>query len=242
MPRIGETAVNQASFGFSRQRLADFQASEYTLVELHIDCSGTMAGFESQVEVVIQNVIEACRRSPRAGNLLVRVVLFASGINEVHPYKLLKEIRSDEYSGVIRCGGMTSLRDTTRDMFSSIASSAKTMRDADYEVNAIGFVITDGEDTSSTSGPQQVMQACKDLVASEVVDSYRSIIISINNADPRFHSAMQQFASQCGFDQVVDVGNATPAALAKLGDFVSQSISSQSSSLGTGAPSQPVTF
>jgi uncharacterized protein YegL len=241
MPKIGESSV-QNSVGFSKQRLSDFHASEYTLVDINVDCSGTMSGFESAVEAAVQNIIESCRKSPRAGNLLIRISTFGSSIHQVHDFKLLKEILPSEYAGAFKAGGMTCLRDAGLEMFLGIRNNAKSLRDHDYEVNAIGFIITDGEDTCSTSGPNAVADACQELVLSEVVDSYRSIVISINNSTDRFRAAMEEFARTCGFDQVVDAGQADPKSLAKLAEFVSQSISSQSSALGTGAPSQPVTF
>ena len=47
---------------------------------------------------------------------------------------------------------------------------------------------------------------------------------------------------EAGLSQFVDAGDATPQRLAKLAQFVSQSISLQSRALGSGAPSQPLTF
>ena len=40
--------------------------------------------------------------------------------------------------------------------------------------------------------------------------------------------------------QYIDAGAATKGKLAKLADFVSQSVSSQSQALGTGGPSQNI--
>lgn len=45
-----------------------------------------------------------------------------------------------------------------------------------------------------------------------------------------------------GFTQYVEVDNATDAKLAKLADFVSRSVSSQSQALGSGGPSKALTF
>lgn len=241
MPKIGETST-VSNFGFSKQRLADFNASEYTLVEIFVDSSGSISGHENAVEAAIANVIESCRKSPRAANLLIRVVTFGSNITVIHESKLLKEIVPDEYRATIRPFGMTCLRDAAVNMYSSIAAAADDLRKNDYEVNAIGFIITDGDDTCSKHGPQAVASAAANLLSSEAVDSYRSVIISINNSSSHFQSAMAAFAASCGFDQVIDAGNADPQSLAKLAEFVSASISSQSSSLGTGAPSQPVSF
>ncbi len=50
------------------------------------------------------------------------------------------------------------------------------------------------------------------------------------------------FKDEAEIDQYVDAGDATPTKLAKLAEFVSQSISSQSQSLGSGGPSQNLNF
>ncbi len=241
MPRIGESAV-QSAYGFSKARLADFGATEYTLVVIRADSSGSIAGHAGAIEAAIQNIIESCRKSPRAGNLLVSVGTFDSGLHEIHDFKLLKEIADNEYAGSIIPRGMTCLRDSAVDMYRKFEVGAKDLRNHDYEVNAIGFILTDGEDTASSYGVAAVAQACKDLVISEAVDSYRSVLIAINNSNPHFHQKLAEFAKDCGFDQVIDAGDATPKALNKLTQFVSQSISSQNGVLGTGAPSQPTTF
>lgn len=242
MPRIGEQSVAQASYGFSKTRLADFQSSEYTLVDIWADASGSVKGHQDKIESAIQTAVESCRKSPRADNLLIRFGVFGSNVCIVHDYKLLKEIKPNEYLNSIVPQGMTALRDAASQMFTGFRDAAKSLRDHDYEVNAIGFIITDGEDTASVTGPAGVKTSRDELVSSEAVDSYRAVIIAINNSTPQFRVAMEKFADGCGFDQIVDVGNATPEALAKLAKFVGSSISSQSSSLGTGSPSQPVSF
>ena len=48
--------------------------------------------------------------------------------------------------------------------------------------------------------------------------------------------------TNCGFTQYVAIADANATTIAKLGDFVSRSISSQSQALGTGGPSQSLTF
>src|SRR5262249_5361889 len=53
---------------------------------------------------------------------------------------------------------------------------------------------------------------------------------------------LQDFQNDVGITQFVDVGSVTPGKLAKLGEFVSQSISSTSAALGTGQSSKPISF
>ena len=60
--------------------------------------------------------------------------------------------------------------------------------------------------------------------------------------DQTLSRILTDFSKTAGFTQYVELGNANAATLAKLADFVSRSISSQSQSLGTGGPSQSLTF
>ena len=53
---------------------------------------------------------------------------------------------------------------------------------------------------------------------------------------------LQGFQQAVGIAQFVDVGGVTPGKLAKLAQFVSQSISSTSAALGTGQGSKPISF
>ena len=54
--------------------------------------------------------------------------------------------------------------------------------------------------------------------------------------------ALEAFPKDAYLSQFVDIGDATPGKLAKLANFVSESVSSQSQALGSGAPSQAINF
>lgn len=53
---------------------------------------------------------------------------------------------------------------------------------------------------------------------------------------------LTELKDKAGFTQYVYAGNCSPQTLAKIGQFVSKSASSQSKALGTGGPSQALTF
>jgi hypothetical protein len=55
-------------------------------------------------------------------------------------------------------------------------------------------------------------------------------------------SYLENFRINAGLDEYISIGDATAGKLAKLAQFVSQSVSSQSQALGTGGASQPVSF
>ena len=67
-----------------------------------------------------------------------------------------------------------------------------------------------------------------------------TILVGINVDDCK--DELNDFKDEANLTQFVDVGDATAQRLAKLANFVSRSISSQSQSLGQGGPSQQLTF
>lgn len=232
----GTTAGN---FQFSGVRPEKLGAVEYTLVTMVTDKSGSVNGFENEILKVKKTVVAACRKSPRAEFLMMRNVEFNSDIEEIHGFKELSTIDENAYQPP-DCHGGTALYDAT---FSAIAATneyAKTLSDAEFSVNAIVFVETDGENTRSVQTPASIAAEIQRGVQNEWLESILVILIGVNAA--RYKAELTKFQQDAGLHQYVDAGSATPATLAKVADFVSKSVSSQSQSLGTGGPSQPLKF
>ena len=53
-------------------------------------------------------------------------------------------------------------------------------------------------------------------------------------------TALENFKERAELSQYIDMGDVTEGKLLKLGGFISQSISAQSQTVGSGQPSQPV--
>ena len=139
-------------FQFSGVELDKLGASGYTIVTIVQDTSTSVTDFKDDMEKTLKQILEACAKSPRSEQLLLRLVEFNSSLNEIHGFRELRTI----------------------------------------DAGVIDF--------------------------------------------------LNGFKDEAGFDQFVEMGAATPAKLAKLAAFVSQSVSSTSQALGTGQPSQPLTF
>jgi uncharacterized protein YegL len=226
-------------FQFSAVRPETLGATEYTLVTLALDKTGSVIPFATDLFKVKKTVIDACLKSPRADYLLVRVLEFNTQVDEVHGFKPLSEIDPALYT-TPTCGGMTALRDATFASVSATNAYAKTLGEQDYLVNGIVFVCTDGGDNQSRTNTADVQAEIKKGVASEYLESLRTILIGVNTQ--ACAGLLQSFQQECGIEQYVDIAEATPQKLAKLAEFVSRSISAQSQSLGTGGPSQALTF
>jgi len=249
MPRFSETDPNRMEFGkigqsnfkFSGIRTEHLGASEYTLVNIGVDISSSVNDFAKELRDCLILAVESCKKSPRSDNLLLRVFLFSSslseGIQEIHGFKPLGEINPSDYP-VLRPSGGTPLYDAVYSAVGSTNAYAKKLYDDDFMTNAINFIITDGEDTASHMKPQAIRKEIKRALKDEFIESVISILIGINTA--QYKSYLDAFKTDAELDSFIDAGDVTPGKLAKLAEFVSQSVSSQSQSLGSGGPSQNV--
>jgi hypothetical protein len=229
-------------YGFSATRIADLGAAEYTLVAIAADRSGSVAAFAADIERCLGDIVSACRRSPRADNLMMRAVAFDSSLVEIHGYKPLAALAPDDYQGKIRSGGSTALCDAAHDAVESIVLYGKHLVDNDFDVNGIVFVVTDGCDNASQIDAATVRRAVETTRKGETLESLVTILVGVGIQDPAVSQSLAAFRKEAGFDQYVELAQADAAALAKLADFVGRSIALQSLALGSGSASTSLSF
>jgi len=229
------------NFQFSAIRVEDLGATEYTLVTIVCDISGSVSGFDDDLLNAIKEIVQACQKSPRAENLLIRFLTFNENISEIHGFVNLSDIDINSYDP-LHPSGTTSLFDATYDAVGATTEYSKRLIDQDFDCNGIVFVITDGMDNRSRMTPMSIKEKISTAVAMEEIESLSTILITLTrpgtSMEREIDRALDIFFSEAELTQRVDVGEATKSNLAKLANFVSQSISSQSQALGTGAPSQ----
>ena len=247
MPKIGGDSENlqqhkTGHFGFSAVRVEDLGSTEYTLVTIVADRSGSVGSFSSDMEAALKEILAACLKSPRADNLMIRLVTFDNQQREVHGFKLLSQIVPDDYTGVLSPGGMTACYDATVNSIEATNNYGRTLLENDLSVNAIVFVLTDGEDNSSVLQATDVKKELQRGISGENLESLVSILIAVNVQDSRIAQCLQAFNSDAGFTQYVELKDASKGTLAKLAQFVSKSVSSQSQALGTKGASQSINF
>lgn len=232
------------NFQFSGVGVDKLGASEYTIVTIVQDTSTSVTEFKDDMEKTLKQILEACQKSPRSENLLLRLIEFNDDATELHGFRELREINASEYDNILKPRGWTMLNDAVLDAIESTEAYGKQLADMDYLCNAIVFVITDGDDNRSkiARDPSVIKEAVKMARRAENLESINVVLIAVNNDDPYFIGGMDTFKDSAGIDQFVKMGEATPGKLAKLADFVSRSISSTSQALGSGAVSQPLTF
>jgi len=251
MPKFNKDDLNEglesfnlktSHYGFSATRLDDLDSSEYSLVTLLVDDSPSMGGFVPQVTKMLSTIVEACQKSPRKDNLMLRLCSFSSHFNEIHGFKRLQAIKPSDYDNVLgKAGQMTALFDAAENGISATAAYGKHLMENDYSVNGIVFIITDGQDNISKQSPAAVKDALALATKQENLESIVSILIGVNAAGD-LDQWLGTFKTEAGITQYISIGDANPGKLAKLAEFVSKSISAQSQSLNSGSASTPLTF
>lgn len=237
---ITQPVITQSNFQFSAVDVDDLTSSEYTLVNIAIDLSSSVYGYYDDLIKSIETIIEACKKSDRAENLMVRVTYFNSGVSEFHGFKTLYSLDVDDYKGLPNPAGMTSLYDATIDAIESVEQYGKTLTEQEFETNGILFVVTDGVENNSNNSSSNVVEKFKQLKYNESLESLQSFLVGVNTSDNYVKDFLDNFNKDVGFDEFVEIENATTESLSKLAKFVSKSISLQSQALGTGGASQQI--
>jgi len=241
-----ETLNTASNFQFSAtdmQTLIKAGVSEYTLVVIACDTSSSVHAFSDELEKMLKQILDACQKSPRKEHLMLRLVQFNSIVDELHGFKLLNTISTDDYNGILSVGGMTALAAAGVDAVESVTVYGKQLMDQDIIANAIVFIITDGQDNDSRGlRATNIKTASESAMQNEALESLTVVLVGVTGDDNSLDRYLQGFKDDAGITQYVGIGNASPAKLAKLAQFVSQSISSTSQALKSGGPSQPISF
>jgi len=245
MPLFSDAMENHTlsnNYGFSAVPVDDLGASEYTLALIVADVSSSVWNFKNEIEACVKRIVTACRNAPRADNLMLRFVTFNTKVNEYHGFKPLMDCAPNDYNDSINPGGATALFDATHNGVESVLEYGKTLTDSDYDCNAIVVVITDGDDNSSTYGSKQVQDLLAKAMRDESLESLVTILVGVNVQDTLLSNYLDDFKNKAGFTQYVEIDKADEKTLARLGNFISKSISNQSQALGTGGPSLTINF
>lgn len=230
-----------SGYQFSATKIGDLGAAEYTLATLVVDTSGSVSSFLPQLEVMLKTVFKAMQKSPRSDNLMYRLVSFDDDLKELHGFKLLNTIQEKDYDGLLSIGGMTALFESMDEAIQSTATYGKQLTNQDFTVNGIVVVVTDGQNNRGTiHDPAAVKKSLEAARKSECLESLLVILVGVTSDDVNLDFYLKDVKDNAGCDQYVSIGSATPGKIAKLAQFISQSISSTSSALGTGKPSQPL--
>jgi hypothetical protein len=254
MPKLDNLSVgevNQTIHGFQYTNVSidKLGASEYTLVHMVVDETGSVSSFKVALENMLVTSMDACKKSPRAENLLYRTTAFSARnggnvqIRELHGFKLLNDLDSAMFKNALNPNGGTPLFDATMEAVDALFGYGKQLFQKKFMCNTILFILTDGDNNASVtiSNPAEIAKSIARIRSENVVESFRSILIGVNDSEIVLKTYLENFRKEAMIDEYVSLGEASVGKLAKLAQFVSQSVSSQSQALGSGT-SQPINF
>jgi Mg-chelatase subunit ChlD len=170
-------------FGFTAVSIDELGASEYTLIQLVIDGSGSMFAHRHRIEVMISDIVTACLQSEHRHRLILRIVAFGPAPEEVHGFKTMLQCNPADYDGVLRSSGTTALNDAVLDGIEVAGGYAEYLTKYDLLVNGLLIVVTDGMDNHSIVSPKQVKDALTD--ASGQFDPCELTFILVGLCDSR---------------------------------------------------------
>lgn len=237
-----DSLKTSSNYKFSATKIDELGATEYTLVTIAQDASGSVLSYAREMENCLKTILSVCKKSPRAENLLYRLIAFNSTVDEIHGFKLLNTIKDDDYDNILQPTGGTALFDATQSAIEATTDYAKILNDQEFSVNAIVFIVTDGDNNVGSATANTVKKAIEKAKKAEVLEQLTVVLVGVGGANINIAEYLTRFQSDAGITQFVDMGDATPSVLAKLANFVSKSISSHSQALNNGTSSNLLTF
>jgi hypothetical protein len=139
-------------------------------------------GSRQEMEAANGSIVEACRQSPRADNMLVRHVVFSTRVYDDtqrgHGWKPLPGINPGDYHRPARApDDLTALYDATLNAIEVTVAQGDDMRNSGYDVNACIFVKTDGLNNSSTATVKMIREALDRARQDETLQSILMVLI-----------------------------------------------------------------
>jgi len=230
-----------SGFKFSAVKVDALRSSEYTLVSLVVDVSESVKKFKTALENMLKAVHGACFMSPRKDALLMRITSFSEVLNELIGFQLLANIKDTDMDGILHVGGYTALFDATMEALEVTVSQAENLNKLDYTVNATIYIVTDGENNRGKVRLSEPIKARVEAIRkAECLQNILIVLIGVTDNNVSLSTYLQDFKDGAALDQYIDIGTATPGKLAKLGEFISASVSSASSALAQKQASQPL--
>ena len=239
-PLTGFT-VPGGNFGYTGTPPGTLKSVENTIALGLVDESGSTSSFAKQLEATVKEIVRSLRDNPNADKLLYAHYHFDTDFREVHGFTELNSINPDDYDGCWAGGGRTTLYDSETKVIKFVGDYGKQLSDKRYICNGIIYILTDGIDWGSTLLPPDVKAALSAVVTGEELESLMTILIGIND-DAAIQEGLEKHAEEVGFTKYIPAGKADKKTLNKIAGYLSQQISSQSQALGSGGPSQSLTF
>lgn len=190
----------------------EIDSENINLIFVGIDCSGSMAIFESDMRKALADFKDALINSKEADEILIARADFADRI-KVGGYKKISEFATN-----YNADGMTALNDTIVEGVDKLEQYRNFLKQEGMRVKAVFAIFSDGEDTSSRHSVAEARQKIEHLNNEEIVTAFIS-----------FGGGATQSAKDLKFKNILDVSSSA-SELRKAFNCLSKSVIENSKS------------
>jgi hypothetical protein len=233
--------VPGGNYGYTGAAIDTLTSPENTLAVGLLDESGSTQSFSKDMEQCVKEIVKSLRMSSVADTLIYRHCHFGTHFREVHGYTPLNLINESIYEGCYQPGGQTTFFDSADRVLVDTLDYASKQSQAKYLTNGLIYFVSDGMDYGSILTANSVRDRLISVVGSEQLESLITIMIGVN-PDEGIQKKLKALQEKIGFTQYVELKDANQKTLARIANFVSQSVIAQSQALGSGAASRPLQF
>jgi hypothetical protein len=223
-----------SGFQFSAIPINDqLTSTEYMIGEIAVDLSGSMGGYERNLESMLGEITTLNKKLPTAQRIMQRVSAFNNRVWEIHGTRLVTNIDPLEYKGTLKTSGTTALNDAALYCIESSEKYCRDLMSQDYDASAVIFVLTDGGENASSKAKttQKIADAIGRIKKDEFsMTSLTTCLIGFNDKEA---SAFEKWSKDAGFDVFLNMKDVTPSSLGKACNLISQSFSSASKNIGS---------
>jgi uncharacterized protein YegL len=207
----------------------DIQTDETINAVFIVDTSPSVTTYVKELNHAFNDFVETMQKSHIAERLFVSVIEFNSTVNVVTGFQPVKFITTMDFSK--RINGYTALYDAVLSGLKNAIAYRSNLENSGVETKTLIFVITDGEDNSSSNPANTVKNLITKIKADERnAFSFTSILFGVGSA-ANFKKAQQEM----GIEHLAKIGT-SGQDMKKMIGFISQSISSVSSGQAVPSP------
>lgn len=211
----------QNSFGlnFNNFDADNIQSDETINCVFVIDKSGSVYSYVNDMNNALNDFLQTMQKSHVADKLLVSTVEFDGHVSVVSGFQPISNVKPFD----IKPGGMTALYDAVKVGLENAISYREQLQNSGLTAKTLVFIITDGDDNSSTTDPSEIKQIIGDIYKNETNAFSFTIIMFGVGSEADFDSAREKM----GIDKnlMAKVGT-TGAEIRKMINFISSSVSS----------------
>lgn len=226
---------------------SSLDSNNYTLAEVICDDTGSLYGKAKEIEEYgLKNIVKMVQSVPTSARIMLRMSKFSTvypkGVQEIHGMKLVRNCDLNDYNGVLKTSGGTPLAAATLYGIEAAEKYGKDMYDQEYDSNAVIYIITDGEETQFIPTTSKIKETINRIRQDEKgLVSIITVLIGVGTKQrTNVKTLLDKFKDECGIDSYIDIEDTTPSSLGKLGQIISQSLSSASKNVNSKDTSQTI--